>query len=115
MISDGWCSSQTKFLDVTQLLMFLRFMDNLQTEVLEIEFNEFARGKQTITESDFARILLRYTSTTMDDKRNYIERLHERLPNEGVLFFSNTFHVSVYLIIFYRASLSNSSDCFAGF
>jgi Ca2+-binding EF-hand superfamily protein len=66
---------------------FRRFMDNLQTEVLEIEFNEFARGKQTITESDFARILLRYTSTTMDDKRNYIERLHERLPNEGGITF----------------------------
>lgn len=59
-------------------------MDNLQTEVLEIEFNEFSRGKETITESDFARILLRYTTTTSDDRKNYIERVHERIPNEGV-------------------------------
>ena len=40
---------------------FYKFMDNLQTEVLELEFNEFSKGKQQITEVDFAKILLRYT------------------------------------------------------
>ena len=36
-------------------------MENLQTEVLEMEFQEFAKGANTINEIDFARILLRYT------------------------------------------------------
>ncbi len=59
---------------------FARFMQNLQTEVLELEFQEFSKGDAfgtfifytikswisfaglgTITEQDFAKILLRYT------------------------------------------------------
>jgi hypothetical protein len=31
-------------------------MDNLQTEVLHMEFHEFAKGTPTITELDFARL-----------------------------------------------------------
>ena len=34
---------------------FRLFMDNLQTEVLHMEFHEFAKGTSTITELDFAR------------------------------------------------------------
>lgn len=40
---------------------FYKFMDNLQTEVLELEFYEFSKGNLAITEVDFAKILLRYT------------------------------------------------------
>jgi len=40
---------------------FSTFMENLQTEVLELEFLEFSKGLSTITELDFAKILLRYT------------------------------------------------------
>lgn len=40
---------------------FYKFMDNLQTEVLELEFYEFSKGNIAITEIDFAKILLRYT------------------------------------------------------
>lgn len=36
-------------------------MENLQTEVLEMEFQQFAKGGNTISEMDFAKILLRYT------------------------------------------------------
>lgn len=36
-------------------------MENLQSEVLEMEFQEFAKGAEVISELDFARILLRYT------------------------------------------------------
>ena len=36
-------------------------MNNLQSEVMELEFNEFARGKWRITELEFAEMLLRYT------------------------------------------------------
>lgn len=46
---------------------FQRFMENLQTEVLELEFHEFSKGHNTITESDFAKILLRYTYLDTDE------------------------------------------------
>lgn len=43
------------------LFLLLSFMENLQTEVLEMEFQQFAKGGDTISEMDFAKILLRYT------------------------------------------------------
>ena len=39
---------------------FQPFVENLQTEVLQMEYHEFSKGADTITELDFARILLRY-------------------------------------------------------
>lgn len=46
---------------------FKRFMMNLQQEVLELEFHEFSKGRNTITELDFAKILLRYTYLDTDE------------------------------------------------
>lgn len=46
---------------------FRKFMENLQTEILELEFNEFSRGLPTIAELDFAKILLRYTYLDTDE------------------------------------------------
>lgn len=46
---------------------FKRFMENLQTEVLELEFSEFSKGLPTISETDFAKILLRYTYLDTDE------------------------------------------------
>ena len=34
---------------------FCSFMNNLQTEVLHMEFGEFSKGASTISELDFAR------------------------------------------------------------
>lgn len=66
---------------------FHKFMENLQTEVLELEFNEFSRGYATISEEDFARILLRYTHLHASDYDVYIQRLRERIPSEvGISF-----------------------------
>ncbi|KHJ94515.1 hypothetical protein OESDEN_05550, partial [Oesophagostomum dentatum] len=39
---------------------FRHFYQNLQEEIMEIEFHEFARGKSTISPMDFARLILRY-------------------------------------------------------
>ncbi|CAD1474766.1 unnamed protein product, partial [Heterotrigona itama] len=39
---------------------FKCFMENLQQEVLELEFHEFSKGREAISELDFAKILLRY-------------------------------------------------------
>jgi len=59
---------------------FYDFMHNLQSEVLELEFNEFARGKWEITELEFAEMLMRYTdSWDMDEQ---IKEVKTRLKNQ---------------------------------
>ncbi|KAL0175776.1 hypothetical protein M9458_028106, partial [Cirrhinus mrigala] len=56
------------------------FMDNLQTEVLEIEFLSYSKGMTTISEEDFARILLRYT--TVENITGYLENVRQSIPDE---------------------------------
>ncbi|XP_070692593.1 calcium uptake protein 3, mitochondrial isoform X1 [Pempheris klunzingeri] len=64
---------------------FYKFMDNLQTEVLEIEFLSYSKGLPTISEEDFARILLRYTN--VDDVSGYLENVRHSIPDEkGITF-----------------------------
>ena len=58
-------------------------MDNLQTEVLQMEYDEFAKGAQSITEVDFARILLRYTFLSSQEYKSILARLVERLEYEA--------------------------------
>lgn len=66
---------------------FCTFMNNLQTEVLNAEFGEFSKGAPTISELDFARILLRYTFLNSEDYDNILERLMLRLQEEkGITF-----------------------------
>ncbi|XP_031415452.1 calcium uptake protein 3, mitochondrial isoform X9 [Clupea harengus] len=59
---------------------FYRFMDNLQTEVLEIEFLTYSKGMTTISEEDFARILLRYT--TVENISSYLDNVRQSIPDE---------------------------------
>ncbi|KAG9428137.1 hypothetical protein HZU67_10455 [Apis mellifera carnica] len=54
---------------------FTRFMENLQYEVLELEFHEFSKGRDTISELDFAKILLRYTQLDTDEYDKYLDRI----------------------------------------
>ncbi|XP_069387943.1 calcium uptake protein 3, mitochondrial-like isoform X4 [Paralichthys olivaceus] len=64
---------------------FYKFMDNLQTEVLEIEFLSYSKGMPTISEEDFARILLRFTN--VDDVSGYLENVRHSMPDEkGITF-----------------------------
>jgi len=66
---------------------FTTFMENLQTEVLELEFLEFSKGLSTITELDFAKILLRYTQLDLDAYDEYLNRLIESDTEEqGITF-----------------------------
>lgn len=67
---------------------FNKFMQNLQTEVLELEFHEFSKGAPKISEVDFAKILLRYTYLDTDEYDNYLDRLLDREANKekGVTF-----------------------------
>ncbi|KAK2580236.1 hypothetical protein KPH14_012492 [Odynerus spinipes] len=57
---------------------FRRFMENLQHEVLELEFHEFSKGHDTISELDFAKILLRYTELDVDEYDQYLDRMLDR-------------------------------------
>lgn len=62
-------------------------MDNLQTEVLELEFTEFSKGNKAITEVDFAKILLRYTYLDTEEYDSFLERLLDRVKDEqGITF-----------------------------
>ncbi|XP_036324887.1 calcium uptake protein 3, mitochondrial isoform X7 [Rhagoletis pomonella] len=66
---------------------FHKFMDNLQTEVLELEFSEFSKGNVAITENDFAKILLRYTYLNTEEYDAYLERLMDRIKvQRGITF-----------------------------
>ncbi|XP_069131039.1 calcium uptake protein 3, mitochondrial-like isoform X4 [Argopecten irradians] len=66
---------------------FHRFMENLQSEVIELEFMEFSKGMATITEEDFAHILLRYTMFDKTDVQACITRVKERIPAvQGITF-----------------------------
>lgn len=60
------CHDLHKKMKLVLLCVCLRFMENLQTEVLELEFHEFSKGAETINEVDFAKIMLRYTYLDTD-------------------------------------------------
>lgn len=50
-------------------------MEDLQREVLEIEFNEFSKGMNKISQIEFAEIILRYTDFDREKKIKMIRRL----------------------------------------
>nr|CAB3263835.1 calcium uptake protein 3, mitochondrial [Phallusia mammillata] len=64
---------------------FYQFMDNLQTEVLEMEFLAYSHGMATISETEFARVLLRFTE--LDDIEEQIEKVTERIQEEKGISF----------------------------
>jgi len=81
-------------------------MSNLQTEVLEMEFNEFAHGSATIHEQDFARILLRYTTLTKQAHAQYLDRLARRTPHSQVLPLSRlAWRISVSQVTHHSSSV----------
>ena len=58
---------------------FKKFMEDLQTEVLEIEFNEFSKGMNNISPIEFAELLLRYTDFDQAKKVRLIRKLHSKM------------------------------------
>lgn len=61
------------------LSQFSKFMQDVQLEVLEMEFMEYSRGMPTIPEDSFARLLLRNTSLEEEEIQKYLDRLGKRL------------------------------------
>lgn len=58
-------------------------MDNLQTEILEVEFNEFAKGLNKISELEFCEILLRYTEFDEDKKIEKMKKLEDEIEEHA--------------------------------
>ena len=48
---------------------FFAFIQGLQREVLRAEFLEYSRGLETISEEDFAKLLLRYTNLSKEARK----------------------------------------------
>jgi len=67
--------------DVCNFNDFFMFMDNLQTEILEMEFLVYSEGMRFISEENFARILLRFTDSKDTDES--IARLESQLKGLG--------------------------------
>jgi len=66
---------------------FKKFMEDLQTEVQELEFHEFSKGLDCISQVDFAKILLRYTYLESEEYETYLDRLVDRIKLEqGITF-----------------------------
>ena len=64
-------------------VLLMKYSHLFKAEVLELEFNAFARGKWDITELEFAEMLLRYTDQWDMDQQ--LERIKGRLSNqEGI-------------------------------
>jgi hypothetical protein len=59
---------------------FKKFMEDLQKEVLEIEFNEFSKGMKKISPIEFAEILIRYTDFNQSKKFKHLKKL-QSLPD----------------------------------
>ncbi|CAF0705947.1 unnamed protein product [Brachionus calyciflorus] len=58
---------------------FKKFMEDLQKEVLEIEFNEFSKGMNKISSIEFAEILLRYTDFNQEKRLKLIKKLQSKI------------------------------------
>uniref|UniRef100_A0A4W3IMG7 Mitochondrial calcium uptake 2 n=1 Tax=Callorhinchus milii TaxID=7868 RepID=A0A4W3IMG7_CALMI len=64
---------------------FYRFMEDLQTEVQEIEFKEFSRGMKTMRREEFAAWLLHFTEE--ENHKTYWENVRLRIPaGESISF-----------------------------
>ncbi|KAI3389176.1 hypothetical protein SNEBB_009731 [Seison nebaliae] len=92
---------RTKIIDTTLLYHFFgvdgnsslkyshfeTFINNLQEEILDIEFHEFSKGKVTISELEFAEILLRYTDVEDSVRESIKERLSTTITySKGITF-----------------------------
>ena len=71
------------------------FYGNLQRELIEIEFQEFSRGKPRISPIEFTHLVLRYSVVDRSEQSPYIQRVCDR-ANEDQVSFLNDFILHVY-------------------
>ncbi|KAL5262821.1 hypothetical protein ACHWQZ_G008272 [Mnemiopsis leidyi] len=66
---------------------FVHFLDGLQKECLEVEFNEYAKGSGQIQEEDFAELLLSRTLLSELEKDKYRGRISKKGETDGGIHF----------------------------
>lgn len=66
---------------------FYNFMKHLQQEVLQIEFGRYSRGRNFISDEEFAHLLLSYMNLKPQQYDQYLQRIH----NIGVSRHSVTY------------------------
>lgn len=64
--------------DKLQYQEFRRFMEDLQSEVQEMEFLQFSKGMDTMRREDFAEWLLHYTNE--EDNEVYWQNMRKKIP-----------------------------------
>uniref|UniRef100_A0AC34GPK9 EF-hand domain-containing protein n=1 Tax=Panagrolaimus sp. ES5 TaxID=591445 RepID=A0AC34GPK9_9BILA len=69
-------------LTTSQSSQIVRFYGNLQRELIEIEFQEFSRGKSEISPIEFAHLVLRYSIVDRSDQSPYIQRVSDRTNDD---------------------------------
>ncbi|XP_065073845.1 calcium uptake protein 3, mitochondrial-like [Ochlerotatus camptorhynchus] len=108
--------------DALSYAHFYQFMKHLQQEVLQIEFERYAKGRDYISDEEFAFILLNYTHLKPHQYGEYlkrIENLEERHPVTYEQFegFCQVLHnlddFSVAMRFFYSVKKTISKDEFA--
>jgi Ca2+-binding EF-hand superfamily protein len=62
---------------------FIKFVEDLQSEVRRMEFDKYSSGSPTMAEEDFARILLKHTTWDLEP---VFQRLRARSPSRGISF-----------------------------
>jgi hypothetical protein len=90
-------------------------MENLQTEVLEIEFTEFSHGFKTISDLDFAEILLRYTEFDRDTKKSILKKVKKATSQSNVRRENFSFIENLFLCLKIRGLHSNNLNIFLHF
>ncbi|CAF4995032.1 unnamed protein product, partial [Rotaria sp. Silwood1] len=83
--------------DTLNYTEFKRFMENLQTEVLELEFTEFSHGFKTISDLDFTEILLRYTDFDRDTKKSILKKVRRSSDRSDGITFEQFQHFFAFL------------------
>jgi len=91
-------------------------MENFQTEILEIEFTEFSHGFKTITDLDFAQILLRYTNFDRDTKKSILKKVKKPSDEPNVRRKKIFFKIFIKLFFYQNSRLHlNNSKIFLHF
>ena len=67
-------------------------MENLQTEVLEMEFTEFSHGFKTMSDLNFTKLLLRYTDFDYKTKKSILKKV-ERSTYQSNVCKETFFHI----------------------
>ncbi|CAF1578013.1 unnamed protein product [Rotaria magnacalcarata] len=83
--------------DTLNYTEFKRFMENLQTEVLEIEFHQYSHGFKAISDLGFAEMLLCHTNFDHDTKKFILKKVKTYSDQRNEITFEQFKHFFAFL------------------